>query len=106
MSDTSPGSGPETRPGRHADRRADSRPGRAPEGRPRVLLIVGSGRSGSTLFERALGGVAGVAALGELVHMWDRAVRDDELCACGQPFGSCPFWSAVGERAFGGWDGV
>ena len=74
--------------------------------RPRVLLIVGSGRSGSTLFERALGGVRGVAALGELVHMWDRAVRDDELCACGQPFGSCPFWTAVGRRAFGGWDRV
>jgi hypothetical protein len=74
--------------------------------RPRVLLIVGSGRSGSTLFERALGGVKGVAALGELVHMWDRAVRDDELCACGQPFGACPFWTAVGRRAFGGWDRV
>jgi hypothetical protein len=92
MSDTSPGSAPETRP--------DGR------SRPRVLLIVGSGRSGSTLFERALGGVTGVEALGELVHMWDRAVRDDELCACGQPFGACPFWSAVGKRAFGGWDRV
>lgn len=79
---------------------------RAGGARPRVLLIVGSGRSGSTLFERALGGVTGVAALGELVHMWDRAVRDDELCACGQPFGSCPFWTAVGRRAFGGWDRV
>ncbi len=52
--------------------------------RPRVLLIVGSGRSGSTLVERALGGVTGVAALGEVVHMWDRSVRDDELCACGR----------------------
>lgn len=75
-------------------------------GRPRVLLIVGSGRSGSTLFERALGGVPGVTVLGETVHMWDRAVRDDELCGCGVPFGSCPFWSAVGSRAFGGWAGV
>jgi hypothetical protein len=71
-----------------------------------VLLIVGSGRSGSTLFERALGGVPGVAALGEVVHMWDRAVRDDELCACGKPFGACPFWSGVGQRAFRGWDRV
>jgi hypothetical protein len=75
-------------------------------GRPRVLLIVGSGRSGSTLIERALGGVPGVAALGESVHLWDRAVRDDELCACGRPFGACPFWSAVGQRAFRGWDQV
>lgn len=74
--------------------------------RPQVLLIVGSGRSGSTLLERALGEVAGVAALGEVVHLWDRAVRDDELCACGQPFGACPFWSGVGRRAFGGWERV
>jgi hypothetical protein len=74
--------------------------------RPRVLLIVGSGRSGSTLLERALGGVPGVAALGEVVHLWDRAVRDDELCACGASFHSCPFWTGVGKRAFGGWDQV
>lgn len=73
---------------------------------PRVLLIVGSGRSGSTLFERALGGVPGVVALGEVVHLWERAVRDDELCGCGRPFGECPFWSGVGCRAFGGWDRV
>lgn len=74
--------------------------------RPRVLLIVGSGRSGSTLVERALGGVTGVAALGEVVHMWDRSVRDDELCACGRSFGACAFWASVGRRAFGGWDKV
>jgi Sulfotransferase family len=89
------------------DRQTSKDPGvPGQEARPRVLLIVGSGRSGSTLFERALGGVPGVAALGEVVHLWDRAVRDDELCACGMSFHSCPFWSAVGERAFGGWDRV
>jgi hypothetical protein len=71
--------------------------------RPRVLLFVGSGRSGSTLLERALGGVPGVTGLGEVVHLWDRAVRDDELCACGRHFHDCRFWGAVGARAFGGW---
>lgn len=76
------------------------------DARVRVLLIVGSGRSGSTLFERALGGVPGVAALGEVVHLWDRAVRDDELCACGEPFSRCPFWGPVGTAAFGGWGTV
>lgn len=74
--------------------------------RARVLLIVGSGRSGSTLFERALGGVPGVEALGEVVHLWDRGLRDDELCACGLPFGRCGYWQAVGEAAFGGWHRV
>jgi len=71
---------------------------------PTVLLISGSGRSGSTLFERALGDVPGVTALGETVHLWERGLRDDELCGCGEPFSHCPFWSEVGKRAFGGWE--
>ncbi|MFZ2504341.1 MAG: sulfotransferase domain-containing protein, partial [Nocardioides sp.] len=24
-------------------------------------------------------------------------------CGCGEPFGTCPLWTAVGEAAFGGW---
>lgn len=74
------------------------------DGAPRVLLIAGSGRSGSTLLERALGEVPGVVALGETVHLWERGLRDDELCSCGERFMRCPFWSEVGRRAFGGWD--
>lgn len=74
-----------------------SRPG------PRVLFVAGSGRSGSTLLERTLATVPGVAAIGESVHLWERGVRDNELCGCGQPFGRCPFWQQVGEAAFGGW---
>ncbi|CAN5223606.1 sulfotransferase [soil metagenome] len=69
----------------------------------RVLLIVGMGRSGSTMIERALAGVPGVVGLGEVVHLWERGVRDNELCACGAPFHDCDFWSQVGRRAFGGW---
>jgi hypothetical protein len=41
--------------------------------------------------------------VGELVHLWQRGVLDDETCGCGQPFGECPFWTQVGQRAFGGW---
>lgn len=75
-------------------------------GRPRVLVVVGSGRSGSTLLEAALGDVPGVEALGEVVHLPERALRDDELCACGRAFSACPFWTGVGKRAFDGWDRV
>jgi hypothetical protein len=70
----------------------------------RVLYIGGLGRSGTTLLERLLGELPGACALGEVVHLWDRDVRDDERCACGRPFSGCGFWRAVGERAFGGWD--
>ncbi|GIH99096.1 sulfotransferase [Planobispora takensis] len=69
----------------------------------RVVFLGGLGRSGTTLLERLLGEVPGVVALGEVVHLWTRGVLADEACGCGAPFGACPFWRAVGERAFGGW---
>lgn len=75
-----------------------------PATRPTVVLLGGLGRSGSTLVERVVGGVPGVRALGEALHLWERGVGEDQLCGCGEHFGSCPFWQQVGERAFGGWD--
>jgi hypothetical protein len=70
-------------------------------------VFVGAvGRSGTTLLERTLATAPNVVALGEMVHLWDRGVRDDEPCGCGARFGECPFWSAVGDQAFGGWDCV
>lgn len=74
--------------------------------RPVVVYLGGSGRSGSTLLERLLGAVEGVATLGEVVHLPARGLVDGEGCACGEPLDQCPFWSAVGRRAFGGWDQV
>jgi hypothetical protein len=72
----------------------------------RVLFLGGLGRSGTTLVERLLGELPGVCALGEIVHLWQRDVRDDERCGCGVRFSACDFWDAVGERAFGGWHQV
>ncbi|GAA2861862.1 sulfotransferase [Streptosporangium fragile] len=69
----------------------------------RVVFLGGLGRSGTTLLERLLGEVPGIAPLGEIVHLWSRSVLADESCGCREPFGSCPFWHKVGERAFGGW---
>lgn len=75
-------------------------------GEPRVILLGGLGRSGTTLVERIVGELPGVAALGEVVHLWLRDIRDNERCGCGQRFHDCPFWTEVGARAFGGWGGV
>ncbi|GII77886.1 sulfotransferase [Sphaerisporangium rufum] len=69
----------------------------------RLIFIGGLGRSGTALLERLLGEVPGVAALGEVVHLWERGVAARELCGCGERFTSCPFWRRVGVRAFGGW---
>lgn len=71
-----------------------------------VLYIGGSGRSGSTLLERLLGQVPGVVTIGELVHLAERSLIGDERCGCGEPFSACPFWTEVGEKAFGSWDAV
>jgi len=77
-----------------------------PAGRLRVLYVGGLGRSGSTLIERLLGQVPGACAVGELVHLWERGVTEDERCGCGEPFSQCPFWQQVGKAAFGGWDEI
>jgi hypothetical protein len=74
-----------------------------PASRPRVLYLGGLGRSGTTVLERVLGELGGVCSVGELVHLWQRGVLDDETCGCGVPFSQCPFWGEVGARAFGGW---
>jgi hypothetical protein len=72
----------------------------------RVLYLGGLGRSGTTLVERLLGELPSVCALGEVVHLWQRDIRDDERCGCGARFSACTFWKRVGERAFGGWGNV
>ncbi|WP_433374681.1 sulfotransferase [Actinoplanes sp. CA-142083] len=72
----------------------------------RVLFLGGLGRSGTTLVERLLGELPGVCALGEVVHLWQRDLRDDERCGCGARFSACQFWRRVGALAFGGWHNV
>jgi hypothetical protein len=71
-----------------------------------VLYIAGLGRSGSTLLERILGRFPGCVPVGEVVFLWDRGLRDNELCGCGVRFRQCPFWTRVGEEAFGGWEAI
>lgn len=69
----------------------------------RVIFVGAVGRSGTTLLERALATSPHAVALGEVVHLWERSLGSDEPCGCGAPFSVCPYWSAVGDHAFGGW---
>jgi Sulfotransferase family len=69
-----------------------------------VLYIGGLGRSGSTLLDRMLGRLDGVWSVGELVHLWERGLRQNNRCGCGERFADCAFWGKVGQVAFGGWD--
>lgn len=88
-----------------------ARPQTPPDGnreakRIKVLFIGGVGRSGSTLIERLLNELPSVVAVGETIHLWERGVRDQERCGCGEPFDRCPHWSDVGLQAFDGWGNV
>jgi UDP-N-acetylglucosamine transferase subunit ALG13 len=75
-----------------------------PDDAPRVLYVGGWGRSGSTLVDRLLGQVPGCFSVGEMRDVWLRGVLENRRCGCGRPFDECPFWSKVGDVAFGGWD--
>lgn len=67
----------------------------------KVLFIAGFGRSGTTLLDNLVGSLEGWLSLGELAFIWDRSLRDDRLCGCGEAFHACPFWSPLRPQAFG-----
>jgi hypothetical protein len=71
-----------------------------------VLFVGGMPRSGSTLLDLLTGQLPGHCDVGELFYMWQGGVKRDQRCSCGERFSQCPFWTAVGLRAFGGWDRV
>jgi len=72
----------------------------------KVLYIAGVGRSGSTLLERMVGAIPGSVNAGELNAVFSRVATQDQRCGCGEPFSACPFWTAVGDEAFGSWSSV
>lgn len=55
---------------------------------------------------RLLAGIPGFVPVGELGFLWDRAIQGNLPCGCGAPFDECPFWQAVGQAAFGGWERI
>jgi hypothetical protein len=55
------------------------------------------------LLGRLVGQAAAFVHVGELMFVWRRGVLENQLCGCGEPFRSCPFWTDVGAAAFGGW---
>lgn len=63
--------------------------------RLKILLITGWGRSGSTVLANLVGQLEGFVAVGELRHIWDRALMLDKACACSRPFRECVFWSSA-----------
>lgn len=71
-----------------------------------VLFIGSVPRSGSTIVSDLLNENPHMVNIGELVHLWERGVIENNLCGCGESFSECVFWAKVGEIAFGGWQHV
>jgi hypothetical protein len=67
----------------------------------KVLSIVGTGRSGTTVLAAILGEVPGFFNAGELHWIWGRSLEDQSPCGCGCPPAECPVWSRVVEGALG-----
>ncbi len=63
--------------------------------RLKVLYIVGYGRSGTTVFDIALGQSQLVFGGGEIANFTEHVWANNEHCACGYPVHDCPFWTSV-----------
>jgi hypothetical protein len=74
--------------------------------RIKVVYLAGNGRSGSTLLDLVLGRIDGCFSLGELIWIWSRGYKENQLCGCGAPFHECEFWSRVTRTAFAGANGM
>ncbi len=67
----------------------------------RVVQIGGANRSGTTLLEHLLADRMGAVALGEVHHVFQRGVIENQRCSCGAPFWECDWWSQTAETVFG-----
>ncbi|MCP5114061.1 MAG: sulfotransferase [bacterium] len=67
----------------------------------KILLMAGSGRSGSTILGNVLGSVEGFVHVGELHQIWIRGLTEDWLCGCGIAVRNCPVWKQIILRSFG-----
>jgi hypothetical protein len=49
-----------------------------------------------------IGKYSGFMSTGELRQIWERGLKNNQLCGCGVPFRSCEFWRSVLDRELEG----
>lgn len=62
---------------------------------PKVLYIMGTARSGSTILEILLSQGKNVFAAGELTVLVQAGFVEDKICSCGNACSSCKIWGRV-----------
>jgi hypothetical protein len=65
----------------------------------KVLFVVGSGRSGSTLLDILLGQIDGFFSTGELHSLWWAGILEGRRCGCRLAVRDCPVWRHVIARS-------
>jgi hypothetical protein len=64
----------------------------------KVVFILASARSGSTLLDKAIGSHADCFSIGEITNFADEFSKEKTLCGCGKWVKDCPFWENVGIK--------
>jgi hypothetical protein len=72
--------------------------------RTKVLFVLASGRTGSTILGNVLGEMEGFFHAGELRRLWSHGLLHSRWCGCGLPIKECPFWVKVLDVGFGAVD--
>jgi hypothetical protein len=70
----------------------------------KIVLAIGSGRSGTTLLGSILGSIEEAVDLGEVALAWERGAIGNERCTCGRRFWDCRLWSPAAKDAVARWD--
>ncbi len=66
--------------------------------KPKLIYIMGTARSGSTILEILLARMPQTLAAGELTHIVHDGFIDNAECSCRARFRQCPLWSRVLAR--------
>lgn len=61
----------------------------------KILYIAGTSRCGSTILSNVLGSIEGFCNVGEIKYIWDRGIKENWLCSCGERFNDCQFWNKI-----------
>jgi len=65
-----------------------------PDDNVKVVMIIGRGRSGSTILDNLLGEIDGFFSAGQLHDIWKRWFMGFK-CGCGKPVIECELWASV-----------
>lgn len=68
---------------------------------PRVIYVMGEGRSGSTLLDQMLGTHENVWGAGELWSFFSEETAITGDCSCGQKVSDCTYWQEVKTQYLG-----